>query len=63
MTTMNTTIKVWVKTRRTLQLIAALTDERMVAVIARLAIVELAHLQADQRKEQNETNPIEQPKE
>lgn len=63
MTTMNTTIKVWVKTRRTLQLIAALTDERMVAVIDRLAIVELARLQADQRKEQNETNPTEQPKE
>lgn len=36
-----TTIKIWAKTRRTLRLIAAITDESLVALIDRMARAEL----------------------
>lgn len=40
-----TTIKIWSKTRRTLRLIAAATDESLVALIERLARDEVTRLE------------------
>jgi hypothetical protein len=45
------TIKVHAKTRHTLRMIAAITDERLVALIDRLANAELSRKQEAQRYE------------
>lgn len=40
-----TTMKIWVKTRRKLRIIAALSDESIVETVERLAAQELARIQ------------------
>jgi hypothetical protein len=46
------TIRVWTRTLRKLRLVAALTGERMVAVLDRLVSDELRRVEREEREEQ-----------
>ena len=45
-----TTIRIWTRTLRTLRLLAALTDERMVQVLDRLITEELRRVQEQEQR-------------
>lgn len=51
-----TTIKLWITTRKKLRLIAALTDERIVEVMDRLATQELQRLGNEKHEQTNSTD-------
>lgn len=53
-----TSTRIWTRTVRKLRLIAALTGERIVAVLDRLADAELARLRQSSQSEQHGINGI-----